>query len=188
MSRKLVLVGGFSGSGKTHLGKILSKDVGFFVDKDTLSKLFTEKILTILGESKNDRESETYLSNVRGIEYEVMMNHAFDNLLLKKSVVCSAPFIKEFNDPDWMRNLRNRVISLDTKLITIWVHSDTETTYKRIMSRKFSRDKWKLENWDTYTNNLPDISKLDKNIIVLDNSEEPEISILDQLNILVNKI
>jgi hypothetical protein len=56
------------------------------------------------------------------------------------------------------------------------------------MSRKFSRDKWKLENWDTYTNNLPDISKLDKNIIVLDNSEEPEISILDQLNILVNKI
>jgi len=65
MSRKLVLVGGFPGSGKTHLGKILSKDVGFFVDKDTLSKLFTEKILTILGKSKNDRESETYLSHLK---------------------------------------------------------------------------------------------------------------------------
>lgn len=188
MSRKLVLVGGFPGSGKTHLGKILSKDVGFFVDKDTLSKLFTEKILTILGESKNDRESETYLSHVRDIEYEVMMEHAFDNLLLRHSVVCSAPFIKEFNDPEWMRNLRNRVISLDTKLITIWIHSDTETTHKRIVSRRFSRDKWKLENWDTYTNNLPDTSKLDKNIIVVDNSEEPETPVLEQLNLLVDKL
>jgi len=49
MTKKLVLIGGMPGSGKTYIGKELAKQAGLFVDKDNISRFFTEKILVDLG-------------------------------------------------------------------------------------------------------------------------------------------
>ena len=53
MTKKLVLIGGMPGSGKTYIGKELAKQAGLFVDKDTISRFFTEKILIAINGSSD---------------------------------------------------------------------------------------------------------------------------------------
>ena len=114
MTRKLILIGGIPGSGKTYIGKELARRIGLFVDKDTMSRFFTERMLQLLGSHLDDRESEIYLANVRNLEYETMMKHALENLELGRSVICSAPFIREFGDSQWLD-----VISLEAELFPL---------------------------------------------------------------------
>ena len=93
MAKRLILIGGMPGSGKTHIGKELARRIGLFVDKDTMSRFFTEEMLQLLGSHVDDRESETYLAHVRSVEYETMIKHALENIEIGHSVICSAPFI-----------------------------------------------------------------------------------------------
>ena len=44
-SKQLILVGGFPGSGKTYVGQLLASEIGSFIDKDTISGFFAERLL-----------------------------------------------------------------------------------------------------------------------------------------------
>lgn len=73
MQKKVwVLVGGLPGSGKTYLGSEISRNIGLFLDKDTVTRSFSEALLESLQQPVNDRESPTYLAQVRPKEYETM--------------------------------------------------------------------------------------------------------------------
>lgn len=188
MSKKLILIGGMPGSGKTHIGKELARHVGLFIDKDTMSRFFTEKLLQLLGSNIDDRETEIYMSNVRGIEYDTMIKHALENLELGHSVICSAPFIGEFGDQKWLEDVSLEAELLDADVFKIWIHVDPATARERIIARGASRDSWKLANWDTYINTVPKSAPTNIDVFVIDNSCKPDTPLFEQIGALVVKI
>jgi len=188
MTTKLVLIGGMPGSGKTYIGKELAKKTGLFVDKDTISRFFTEKMLLELGTNIDDRESEIYLSNIRELEYKTMMKHAFENLELGHNVLCSAPFIKEFEDEKWLDDISFEADLLDSEILKIWVHVDFPTARERIISRGASRDTWKLSNWDQYVSDLPAVAPEVEDVIVIDNTQSPKIPLFEKIDSIVKLI
>lgn len=187
MPTKLILVGGVPGSGKTYIGKELARRIGVFVDKDTISRFFAEPMLKLLGSHADDRESETYLANVRNVEYETMMKHAMENLELGRSVICSAPFIREFNDEQWLDDIQLEAELIDAEVVKIWIHVDPATARERIVARGASRDLWKLANWDTYLAGVPE-SAPSADIIVIDNSRVPSVPLFEQIEAISDRL
>lgn len=188
MAKKLILIGGMPGSGKTHIGKELARRTGLFVDKDTMSRFFTEEMLQLLGSHVDDRESETYLAHVRTLEYETMMKHALENIEIGHSVICSAPFISEFNDTDWLDEISLEAELFDAEIVTIWIHVDFPTARQRIISRGASRDSWKLANWEAYISKLPETAPSKASAIVIDNSRSPETPLHEQIETVVTQL
>lgn len=171
MRGKLIIIGGLPGSGKTKIGKELSKLVGgaIFLDKDTLSRSLVEAMLVLLGSTKDDRESDIYKTHVRPLEYDVMLKQALENVELGKIAVMSAPFIKELYSPEWIESIRVDVDMSDSELHLVWVECSTNTIKSRLIDRNASRDKWKILHWDEYIKSLP--------------SELPSI---DELHVFIN--
>lgn len=157
MRGKLIIIGGLPGSGKTKVGKELSKlvDGAVFLDKDTLSRSLVEAMLVLLGSNKDDRESDFYKTHVRPLEYDVMLKQAIENVELGKVAVLSAPFIKELYSPEWIENIRVDVDMSDSELHLVWVQCSTGTMKSRLIDRNASRDKWKILHWDEYIKSLP---------------------------------
>jgi hypothetical protein len=78
---QLLLIGGYAGSGKTELGRILARQTGWpILDKDTLTRPILEGALEILGLSPNDRESDRYHSLLRPLEYRFLMAAVRENI------------------------------------------------------------------------------------------------------------
>lgn len=145
----LILVGGMPGSGKSTFANALSRAMRtLHLDKDSLCNPLTDRLLIALGSSANDRESDIYLNQVRHLEYEILISNAVKHVRDGRSVCCSAPFIKEFKDPEWIHNLRT--FRSDMTIIPVWVDAEPQTTRKRIIQRKQGRDEGKLRNWDEY--------------------------------------
>jgi len=189
MTNKLILVGGVPGSGKTYIGKELSKARSVYIDKDTITKAFTEKLLEALGSHKDDRESDVYTNHVRAIEYEIMMKHAFENLGLHNNVVCSAPFIAQFNDDKWVKDVEFKSKISDGKLIKIWIHVDEKTARDRILARGADRDNGKLSNWDNYVTQVQHAPPSNvENLIVIDNTPSSNIPLSKQLESVIRVI
>lgn len=188
MSKKLILIGGMPGSGKTYIGKEIAQRIGFFVDKDSISRFFTEQMLELLGSHADDRESKIYLENVRNIEYRTMMKHALENIEIGRSVICSAPFIREFDDLQWLGDVRLEAELFDAEVITIWIHVDSPTARERIIARGASRDSWKLANWDAYIKTVPQTAPSNANTIMIDNSRTPQTPIFEQIEAVIDKI
>ena len=188
MSTKLILIGGVPGSGKTYIGKELARSIGLFIDKDTMSRFFTERMLQLLGSHVDDRESEIYLANVRSLEYETMIKHALENLELGRSVICSAPFIREFSDSQWLDDISLEAELIDAEVIKVWIHVDLPTARERIIARGASRDNWKLANWDTYASTVPQAVPSNINVILIDNSRIPEMPLFEQIEAVKIKI
>jgi predicted kinase len=179
---KLILIAGVPGSGKTTIGKGLSKAKAMFIDKDTISSLFTESLLIALKQDKDDRESEVYSSKVRCLEYNTMMRLALENISLGHDVVCSAPFIAQFNDDEWIRNLELEVKAFGAKLVKVWVQIDENTARERIIERGASRDNGKLSDWDGYIASTAHRQPTNlSNLIVVDNSVTSLLAISDQV-------
>lgn len=179
MKTTLFIIAGLPGSGKTTIGKEISKILkATFIDKDTISNQFTELILKISGFSPNDRESPFYLNEVRDIEYQTMLDIAFENIKCGNSVVCSAPFIKELKSDDWIIEIKRKADMLNTSVSIVWIDADVEKTKDRIISRKSDRDDWKLKNWPEYSNAnaklLLEISTLIDKIYINNNIEDTE--------------
>lgn len=188
MTRRLILIGGMPGSGKTYIGKELARGIDLFVDKDTISRYFTERMLQLLGSHVDDRESEIYLENVRNLEYETMMKHALENLELGRSVICSAPFIREFGDSQWLDDISLEAELFDAEVIKIWIHVDPPTARERIIARGASRDSWKLANWDTYISTMLQTVPSNINAIVIDNSRIPAKPLFEQIEAVMVQI
>lgn len=188
MRKKLILIGGMPGSGKTYIGIELARQLGVFIDKDTISRFFTEKMLTLLGSHVDDRESDVYLSNIRNLEYQTMMKHALENLEVNKNVICSAPFIHEFGDQEWLEDISFEAELIDSEVVKIWIHVDLPTARERIIARGASRDSWKLANWDDYVASLPESVPSEGDVIVIDNSQTPEVPLFEKIDLVVKEI
>jgi predicted kinase len=151
----LALVAGYAGSGKSEAGKLLAAATGWaMLDKDTLSRPITERLLQAMGGDPDDRHSSVYLEHVRPLEYECLMKAAWENLECGISVVLVAPFLAEAADTQWTGRVARRCRRLGARFEALWVDSDLESMREHLISRNASRDTWKLAHWSSYVDGI----------------------------------
>jgi DNA-binding transcriptional regulator YhcF (GntR family)/predicted kinase len=152
---RVIAIGGFAGSGKTELARVLARETGWpILDKDTLTRPVVEAALEALGQSPNDRESPVYLERVRPREYEALHAAMVENLQCGNSVILAAPFIKEFGNPGWLTRLEATCADLGAALHVVWVHCDPGTMHTYVRHRGAARDAAKLNDWAGYLKGL----------------------------------
>lgn len=152
---QLVLIGGYAGSGKTELGRVLVRSTGWaMLDKDTATRPVVEHDLQTLGQSPHDRESAIYLREVRPLEYEGLMAQMRENVELGASVIVTAPFIREFSDEAWCTRTAATAASMNADIHVVWVRCDVDTMHYYLRHRGAARDAAKLADWDTYVHGL----------------------------------
>ncbi|MFD8497969.1 GntR family transcriptional regulator [Amycolatopsis sp. NPDC059657] len=150
-----VIVAGYAGSGKTEVGRIISRLTGWAMeDKDTGTRPVVEAMLRALGRSPHDRESEVYLEQVRPAEYEALRELALENLSCGNSVVATAPYLRELADRQWCQREQADADALGVELRVIWVRTDADSMLVYLKRRGAARDTHKLEHWDEYVANV----------------------------------
>jgi len=150
-----ILIGGYAGSGKTELGRILARNTSWpILDKDTTTRNVVEAALETLGQSPHDRESQTYLQVIRPAEYQALSATMIENLQCGVSVIVTAPFIREFSDQAWCDRLQADIAALGADCEAVWVRCDPATMRTYLRRRGAARDSWKLANWEQYLSGL----------------------------------
>jgi predicted kinase len=152
MSRPVVLIiGGYAGSGKTELGRILARGAGWpMLDKDTMTRPVVEAALEITGQPPRDRESDTYLNLIRPREYEATISAAVENVECGNSVIVTAPFIRELGDSAWVQRTQAQFAALNATTVLVWVYCDPDTMHTYLRHRSAARDSAKLADWPGY--------------------------------------
>lgn len=181
---KLIVVAGVAGSGKSYIGKEISKLIEncVYLDKDTQTRLMVDSFLFALGSNDTDRESSIYLEKIRPLEYDCMMKQAMENIELGKNVVVSAPFLKEFNEQEFFENLKFDLEFEDAHLKLVWVDTDPDSSRKRIIDRNAKRDEGKIKAWSEYINKVNhEIPSIDEELFIFNNRLNPEESTSIQL-------
>jgi len=152
---RVLFVGGYAGSGKTELGRILARGTGWpMLDKDTLTRPILEAALEMIGLSPNDRESETYLTKMRPREYESLMAATNENVACGNSAIVTAPFVKEFRDQAWVDRVTATFGALGADVSFVWVYCDPDSMHGYIRHRGAARDGAKLADWDKYLSSI----------------------------------
>ncbi|GAA3226016.1 AAA family ATPase [Actinocorallia longicatena] len=147
----VVIVGGYAGSGKTELGRILARETGWpMLDKDTLTRPVVEAALEVLGLSPNDRESDAYLTKIRPREYEALLAAAEENVSCGNSVILTAPYLRELKDAAWVARIQALFSAKNATTSLVWVYCDPDTMNTYIRHRGAARDAHKLAHWQEY--------------------------------------
>ncbi|WP_045877116.1 GntR family transcriptional regulator [Pseudofrankia sp. DC12] len=148
---RAVLIGGYPGSGKSELGRILGRQTGWaVVDKDTITRPVVEAALEVLGRSPHDRESADYLNIVRPREYDALLAATLENVECGNSVVSVAPFLREFRDQAWLDRTVARLNERGAVATLVWVRCDPDSMQQYIRHRGAARDAAKLADWGAY--------------------------------------
>lgn len=148
---RMLLIGGYAGSGKTEFGRILSRKTGWaLLDKDTVTRPLVERSLEALGRPAHDRDSTTYLSEVRPREYEALMDVAYENAACGTPAIVTAPFLAEFADAAWIEREEAKFTDAGVPAVVVWVSCDAETMHTYIRRRGAARDGAKLADWANY--------------------------------------
>jgi predicted kinase len=147
----VVMIGGYAGSGKTELGRILARETRWpILDKDTLTRFVVEAALEMQGLSRNDRESDVYLKNIRPGEYDSLLEAMTENVQCGNSAIVTAPFIREYSDEAWIKKTQATCKKLGATLTFVWVYCDADTMHTYLRHRDAARDSAKLADWDGY--------------------------------------
>jgi len=166
----VILIGGYAGSGKTELGRILARDTGWPVlDKDTLTRPPVEAALEALGQSPHDRESDVYLNTIRPREYEALTAATVENVECGNSAIVTAPFIREFNDPAWLHRTQANYAALKATTTLVWLYCDVQTIHTYLRRRGAARDNVKLADWPVYINTVDTAFRPSVPHVVIDN-------------------
>jgi predicted kinase len=151
----VLLVGGYAGSGKTELGRIIARRTHWpMLDKDSTTRAVVEAALTTIGLSPHDRESDTYRTVIRPAEYEALMMGLEENLECGTSCIVTAPFVTEFGDPAWCERTRSLIASHGGTAHFVWVTTDVDTMHSYIRKRGAARDTSKLADWTAWVDSL----------------------------------
>jgi predicted kinase len=153
---RLLLFAGHAGTGKTTLAKravaVLKARSGqdyFFLDKDTAYGAFSSHIMGLLTGNPDDRDSPTYLNNLRDQEYAGLLDIARENLLLGMNVMLVGPFTREIMAGKFFRPTELGMPE-GTECCIAWIDLDSAEAKRRIEQRNDARDAWKLVHWDEY--------------------------------------
>lgn len=151
MAKTLILISGYAGSGKTRIGKDVARRLpACYIDKDTLSSPFVERLLTALNQPTGDRDSPVYRHHVRPLEYEALTAAGLEAAALGADVLLSAPFLAQLVDAAWTSQLADQASQFGVRVRAIWIACDLAALRRRMVERNSPRDLAKLENWNAY--------------------------------------
>lgn len=157
---RLLFFCGHAGTGKTTLAKQLiaplmarTGESFCLLDKDTLYGGYSAAVMRALTGDPNDRDSPTYLQNLRDPEYAGLMATARENLALGVNVIVVGPLSREIRahlltDRAWLG------VEGDVTVRVVWVHLDEGEARRRITARANPNDAWKLAHWGDYRTRL----------------------------------
>lgn len=172
---RVFLIGGYAGSGKSELSRVLSRVTGSaIVDKDTTTRAVVERLLEELGRPAHDRETQTYLDQVRPYEYEALLATIQENADVGVGVIATAPFIREFHDAAWIERIGTRLNAAGVGLTLVWVRCDESTMHTYLKRRGAARDTGKLSDWDAYVAGIDLDFQPAADHVIIDNSASSE--------------
>ncbi len=155
-SGRLLLFAGHAGTGKTTLAKraipLLRERSGrdfLFLDKDTAYGAYSSHVMGLLTGDPDDRDSPTYLNQLRDREYSGLLDIARENLQLGLNVLLVGPFTREIMAGKFFRPTELGMPE-DTDCRIAWIDLDSAEARRRIEQRNDRRDAWKLAHWDEY--------------------------------------
>jgi len=156
-----VIITGCAGSGKTSLGEKIARTLRWtYVDKDTVTRGFTDYILVEKGKSCGDRESDLYCRDIRPIEYRITFKVCEENLRLGNPVILTIPFIAQIRDYckwiDMITEFGMDLTEVDIKFV--WINHNEGGEFARITRRGAARDGYKLRHWEEYAKGIDGIS------------------------------
>ena len=157
----LVIIAGCAGAGKTTLGKKIASKLHYvYVDKDTVTRQYTDYVLCANGSTEGDRESPFYCNILREIEYQVTFKLCRENLDLGNSVVVTIPLIAAIGDQQAFSACVDLIALQQTGVVVklIWIAHDAELELGRLRRRNAARDRHKLENWLQYCDDMRNIA------------------------------
>jgi len=153
---RLIFVCGHAGTGKTTiarraLGRLhsLTGENFCLLDKDTLYGGYSARVMHLLTGDGNDRDSPTYLENLRDLEYAGLVAVAAENLALGVNVLVVGPFSREVREHR-LHDGSGFPVPPGTVIRVVWVDLDEAVARARIERRADPRDAWKLAHWDDY--------------------------------------
>ncbi|PXY23714.1 transcriptional regulator [Prauserella coralliicola] len=185
----VVLIGGYAGSGKTELGRIMVRETGWpMLDKDTLTRPVVEAALEVLGHSPHDRESDLYVNTIRPREYEALSSAMTENVQCGNSAIVTAPFIREFREEAWINRTKARCEDLGAALTLAWVYCDAETMHTYVRHRGAARDAAKLADWNGYLAGIDLDFRPSGPHVVIDNSASCSEPLQEQARRLVKTV
>lgn len=150
MSKRLILVTSPPASGKTYISKKLAEKLKHvvYLDKDTLISL-SKQIFIVAGEPYN-RSSDFFQQYIRDYEYTTILNLALEALNYDDIALINAPFTQEIRDVAFVKDLKDKLTAMGTKLTVIWVITTPDVIKERMIARNSDRDTWKLDHWEEY--------------------------------------
>ncbi len=172
MQKRLFLIGSPPASGKTFIAKKIACKLQspVYLDKDTVIPL--SKAAYSAADEPYNRDSAFFNTYIRDAEYTAILDIAFEALEFNNCVIVNAPFTKEFRDKTYIENLKQRLVKYSAELILVWVHTDLALIYQRMRARNSERDRWKLENWDTYIKQKDHSIPQSEEIYLIENNDE----------------
>lgn len=155
----LVIITGCAGSGKTTIGEELAKQLKYaYIDKDTVTREFTDFILCKLGSFAGDRESDLYRTEILPIEYRVTFKVCREVLSNGNNVILTIPFISQISDWNkWLEIKKESKIPDNVVVKFIWIHHNIDTEKKNILKRGALRDSYKIKHWEEYAKSVEGI-------------------------------
>ena len=194
MWKRLILVCSPPSSGKTYVSMKLAERLKHvvYLDKDTLVPL--SNVAFKVANQPNNREGDFFEKYIRNVEYDVILDLAYQALKYDDIVLINAPFSREIRDKDYMMRLRDKLLSqYKARLTVIWVMTSIGIVHQRMIYRNSPRDIYKLKDWDKYVKSqdfsVPeflDDPKIQDDLIRFknDNDQEFEESMEQTLSIL----
>jgi len=187
--KSILLIGGYAGAGKTELAKMVSRLLAWpLLDKDTLTRPLLERLSEALCGDRNDRQSARYVAELRPLEYQCLMDTAFEIVSVRSSIIAVAPFLLEFPDKKWIDQISERCSDLEAELMVVWVISDLPSMKSRLMSRGADRDRWKLAHWQEYGATVDTTLRPCYPYIEVDNHGSAQESLPYQAESIVNRL
>lgn len=159
--QKIIFVFGITGAGKSSIARLIAKRANFMlIDQDIVSVNYNEFIMGNYSQSKDpfDRESQYYKEMIRPIEYKTMLKLAIDNLQNGQSVVIAADFDEEIQHNTYLtENEYMKAILEMATLYAVHVTVDHATLLNRLIHRNAEKDRWKIDNWQSYLKSVDEM-------------------------------
>ena len=170
--KHLILVVSPPACGKSFITDKLAKALKncVYLDKDSLQAM-SKMIFKVAGQPY-ERSSQFFEDYVRDVEYEAIMDVAYEALRYNDYVLVNAPFSREVRNPKYMEELRQKLLTKNTKLEVIWVECDIEVSHQRMIARNSERDADKLRDWDAYVAGRDYSRPKIEGLMVVDNSTD----------------
>lgn len=144
---KLILISGLPGSGKSTLGRWISKYYKIpYIDYDTVIQPFMTEIY---GQFYQGQAYDEFCAIWRNCCYRTFWDIVAEQLHAGISVAASAPLSAEAGQADFFQRMK-RNYELEAEVLSIVLEVPEKTLYERISERREPRDEQKLKDWERY--------------------------------------